>query len=1218
VTGSATSLSDDGQFVVFSSESPNLVPGDTNGASDVFIVTNPFFDASPSLIPDALLLEYMARITAYQAGHIGDTMTIGDPIFDQSGADTGYVVDNIFDTAQGFVAVALTSDTREPIIAIRGTNSAIDLVLADSDPRGVGFDQFVDAWDNGLRDWMVANAADGIHIVGHSLGGSQGQLLAVYATRESILVASLSTFNSPGIDAAIAADYNPAFGGPVTHRISAGDVVAMAGEEYVPGAVTVYNLETFDPIKPTAFLGHLLGAHTDQWSRASLYDTDSRNLVSDRDDNPVIEGTLTTDALGAESYSHLYSNGFVDTEYFGFLLSIAIIGNVAGALVGLPGLGTTLAQALSTRGGTEGLRGLTGEAIRLLETIGETIVDIADVVGAAFVAAGNWTIEIAQEIAAMPGIAWNAITQWTADTWDAVSDAAVEVWNRITNWTEEQWDRVTDWSSAAWDGAVDWTVETWNAAESWSVEAWQSMGDWTASQWNAVTDWSGDQWNRFAGLSNDVLQATVDVGASFLRKITSLGVTVSNETLNPFIGDPAQRTGSTSDDTETGNEAREVFDLGQGDDIVAPGGGYDRVLLGSGDNLVQGTAQELDGDRIVDFTDQDQLEIRGATFALADILFTSGSAILDIDTDGDGIIDTTVTLEGSFDFSDFVVSVVGGNTVITTVGSANGFSQDGTDGNDSIDGSAGADSMSGIAGDDSLNGLGGDDTLRGGVGADTLTGGGGSDQLFGDQGGDELRAGLGNDVLLGGEGNDRLEGEGGDDTLGGGDGADSIYGGEGTDTAIVDQSQTAVSVFSGGTFVTLTSFGVSDLYQGIEFYQFLDGTLTYAQVLGMINGTDVAENVNGTSAGEVINALGGADWITPGGGNDTIDGGAGRDMLSFFNLPDTPGRTNTDYRLDIDMEAGTAVNHDGSEQISFTNIERLTGTVFADRIRGTAGDDQLRGLGDYDWFVATTGNDTIEGGTGQDMISYVEWQNAAVNTGGPFNPGGAPPVGATVTGVVVDLVNPGNNTNLAAGHVYDSVERITGSGRQDVFYGDGNSNDFRGLGDYDWFVGSSGGRERYFGGDGLDTVTYFQSTSGVTASLRNGALVNGEETGRGTRGDAALDLYFEIENLVGTNFDDDLTGNAERNNLAGLDGDDFLFGFGGIDNLKGGLGNDTIDGGGSSDYALFDGNRADYTLTKTSSTEVTVVGADGADTLINVEYFRFDDVDVTIWELAVV
>ncbi|SHJ60545.1 serralysin, partial [Palleronia salina] len=101
-------------------------------------------------------------------------------------------------------------------------------------------------------------------------------------------------------------------------------------------------------------------------------------------------------------------------------------------------------------------------------------------------------------------------------------------------------------------------------------------------------------------------------------------------------------------------------------------------------------------------------------------------------------------------------------------------------------------------------------------------------------------------------------------------------------------------------------------------------------------------------------------------------------------------------------------------------------------------------------------------------------------------------------------------------------------------------------------------------------------------------------------------------------FDDRLTGSEARNQLNGLGGDDFLFGYGGIDYLKGGLGDDTINGGAGSDYALFDGDRASYTLTRSSGTEVTVSGPDGTDSLANVEYFRFDDMDVTIWELAIV
>lgn len=75
-----------------------------------------------------------------------------------------------------------------------------------------------------------------------------------------------------------------------------------------------------------------------------------------------------------------------------------------------------------------------------------------------------------------------------------------------------------------------------------------------------------------------------------------------------------------------------------------------------------------------------------------------------------------------------------------------------------------------------------------------------------------------------------------------------------------------------------------------------------------------------------------------------------------------------------------------------------------------------------------------------------------------------------------------------------------------------------------------------------------------------------------------------------------------------------MLGAAGIDLLKGGLGNDTLDGGASSDYAIYDGNRAAYTLTKTSAT--TVTGAEGSDSLIDVEYFRFADGDLSIWSLS--
>jgi hypothetical protein len=77
--------------------------------------------------------------------------------------------------------------------------------------------------------------------------------------------------------------------------------------------------------------------------------------------------------------------------------------------------------------------------------------------------------------------------------------------------------------------------------------------------------------------------------------------------------------------------------------------------------------------------------------------------------------------------------------------------------------------------------------------------------------------------------------------------------------------------------------------------------------------------------------------------------------------------------------------------------------------------------------------------------------------------------------------------------------------------------------------------------------------------------------------------------------------------LTGDAGVDMLNGGAGSDSLTGGSGSDAIDGGAGFDTAYFSGSRASYTLTKTGSTSYTISGADGADTLTNVELLRFSD-----------
>jgi len=616
--------------------------------------------------------------------------------------------------------------------------------------------------------------------------------------------------------------------------------------------------------------------------------------------------------------------------------------------------------------------------------------------------------------------------------------------------------------------------------------------------------------------------------------------------------------GGLGNDTLFGNEGNDSLYGGDGNDSLNGNEGSDLIDGGAGNDTLFGGADAAD-------------TLQGGAGDDTYYVDHAGTQVIEAAGGGTDTVRTTVSLTLDANSEVEIVRVADQ----TTTGALD------------LTGSSGANELRGNNGNNRLDGAGGDDVMRGFLGDDTYVVGSAGDRFFeadgegrdtvltainltltssqfievlrttNDAGVDALILGgnqIANDIY-GNAGANRISGGDGNDTLTGMGGHDTLYGGSGIDRAVFAVASTTVTASAGGSSMLLTSSeGVDFASNDIEFFVFTDRTLSYAEAALLraapvgplpITGTNRAENVNGTDASEVINALGGNDWITPGAGSDTIDGGDGRDMVSFVTLADTPGRTAVQYRLDLDLTAGRATTS-GPDIYEISNVERVTGTIFADRIRGTAEADELRGLGDYDWFQATTGADTYDGGTGADMVSYVDWQNTAAGAAiDPILTNGRPPGGAITTGVIVDLSNTDNNTNLAEGHSYISIERITGSGRADVFWGDGNENDFRGLGDYDWFVGSSGGRERYFGGAGVDTVTYFQSTAGVTASLSNGARVNGQETGYGTGGDAARDIFFEIENLVGSDHGDRLTGNSGRNTLMGLDGDDFLFGGGG-------------------------------------------------------------------------
>ena len=197
----------------------------------------------------------------------------------------------------------------------------------------------------------------------------------------------------------------------------------------------------------------------------------------------------------------------------------------------------------------------------------------------------------------------------------------------------------------------------------------------------------------------------------------------------------------------------------------------------------------------------------------------------------------------------------------------------------------------------------------------------------------------------------------------------------------------------------------------------------------------------------------GNDILTSGLGNDTLNGGSGTDMANYVDMTRSIIADMTINEVRIGDETDTLIS-----------IENLTGSVYGDYIVTDGSDNRIRALGNYDWMVGSEGADYFDGGNGRDMISYVFASSR----------------------VEVNLDTGRGIVGQAAGDRYVDVERVTGSIYSDLVYGGDAAEDFRGLGGFDWFVGSGGGKDRYDGGSGKDTVSYAVSAAGVTASLSLG------------------------------------------------------------------------------------------------------------------------------------
>jgi len=246
---------------------------------------------------------------------------------------------------------------------------------------------------------------------------------------------------------------------------------------------------------------------------------------------------------------------------------------------------------------------------------------------------------------------------------------------------------------------------------------------------------------------------------------------------------------------------------------------------------------------------------------------------------------------------------------------------------------------------------------------------------------------------------------------------------------------------------------------------------------------------------------------------------------------------------------------------------------------GTDGDDVLAGQGDNaftgglgaDLFVlsygAESGAEVVASSIGDfevgtDMIALYGFGITPPNDEDPFVPD-------EITQVVVD----GSLVLSLDGHELVTLVGITEELSADSFQilnpsasvdpgaiiGTDGDDDLVGTAGDDTIIALDGndtlaglaGADLLDGGAGIDTIT-FDGSAAVTVDLA---------TGTGSGGDAEGDTYFGIENVVGTVFGDDITGNSATNVISGRAGGD---------TLTGGAGNDVLIGGNGADLFVFD------------------------------------------------
>lgn len=453
----------------------------------------------------------------------------------------------------------------------------------------------------------------------------------------------------------------------------------------------------------------------------------------------------------------------------------------------------------------------------------------------------------------------------------------------------------------------------------------------------------------------------------------------------------------------------------------------------------------------------------------------------------------------------------------------------------------------------------------------------------------------GNDAanqLIGNAGNDALNGGLGDDQIWGGRGSDTIDGGGGTDYTYFDAAWSTITWAVTGLSVTF-SFADQllgpDTVTNVEYFiDSLGIQKSWAELTGSPPPPPppLAPVITGFST----NSGSAADRIT----NDstptlTITAEANVDSVEILlngtsvGMADNLGGGNFSFTSSILSDGAQSftarATRAGITSVASAALALTIDTAAAAVLSFTPADNAIDVAPAAN--IVLTFSETVVAGTGNIVISLADgtaWRTIAVTSPEvtiagaqvTINPAVDMPASAALAvridaGALTDIAgNPFAgitdvtvfNFTTAAGNIFTgtaAADTYTGTAANDIIYGLGGNDTLSGGAGDDLIDGGAGNDTMNGGanGPGGDTVSYASATSAVTVSLAS--------TAAQATGGAGSDRLSNFENLIGSDFNDRLTGNSAANVINGGLGADTITGGTGVDTLTGGAGNDIFD-----------------------------------------------------------